>query len=79
MKISINSLQPSGDFYVPGFRYTVSGGTVHQALGQLATRERTEIEAYIAGGPLPTQTALSSLKSAVVRIVHTKRERTLPH
>jgi len=76
MAIPVSALQATGEFHVPGLSKTVSGRDVRQALPLLEQGHRAEVMAYIQSGgkgKLPPESAMQSLKTAVLRTVKCQR------
>jgi len=78
MSMSINAMQPTGEFSVPGTRYPVTSDTVRVAVMQLSLRERSQVEVYLAGGPEPCDSTKQSLRRAVVEVAEERKKRNFP-
>lgn len=78
MSMSINAMQPTGEFSVPGTRYPVTSDTVRVAVMQLSLHERSQVQAYLAGGPEPSDSTKQSLRRAVVEMAEERKKRNFP-
>jgi len=78
MSMSINAMQPTGEFSVPGTRYPVTSDTIRAAVMELSLHERSQVETYLAGGAEPSDSAKQSLRHAVVEMAEERRKRTFP-